>query len=94
MNIGDLGATFCAVRFRIDFWTDFESKRAPKGMHLGSQNGAKIDPQTRQNRSQFSKAKKTLLKTVLGASWSHLEPILGPVLGHFFDFGRGFTVVS
>ena len=51
-SCGDLGATFCAFRFRIHFLIDFDAKRVPKGRHLGSQNGAKIDPQTNQNLSK------------------------------------------
>ena len=69
---GDLGATFGAVRFRIDFLIDFDAKRVPKGRHLGSQNGAKIDPKTIQNRSRFSRAKKHSSRP----SWERLEAIL------------------
>ena len=72
---GDLGATFGAVRFRIDFLIDFDAKRVPKGRHLGSQNGAKIDPKTR------SKSKREKV-----ASWKRLGSILrrlGVVLAPF-----------
>ena len=44
----------------------------PKGRHLGSQNGAKIDPETIQNRSRFSRAKKHSSRP----SWDRLEAIL------------------
>ena len=48
----------------------------PKGRHLGSQNGAKIDPKTIQNRRRFLRAKKMLFKTLLDPSWADLSPIL------------------
>ena len=54
-------------------------KRVPKGRHLGSQNGAKIDPKTIQNRSRFSRTKKypsrpswNRLGAVLARSWAIL----------------------
>ena len=91
---GDLGATFGAVRFRIDFLIDFERQK-------GAQREAFGEPKWSQNRSQndsksksIFKNEKTLFKTVLGAPWGHLDPIWGPVLGHFFEFGRGFAMVS
>ena len=91
---GDLGATFKAVRFRIDFLIDFERQKGAKREAFG-------EPKWSQNRSQndsksksIFKNEKTLFKTVLGAPWGHLDPIWGPVLGHFFEFGRGFAMVS
>ena len=65
---GDLGATFTAVRYRIDFLIDFYREKGARRGHLGRQNGAKIDPKTMQIRSRFSRAKKTGLESVLGAS--------------------------
>ena len=44
----------------------------PKGRHLGSQNGAKIDPKTIQNRSRFSRTKKHSSRP----SWERLGAIL------------------
>ena len=91
---GDLGATFKAVRFRIYFLIDFERQKGAKREAFG-------EPKWSQNRSQndsksksIFKSEKTLFKTVLGAPWGHPDPIWGPVLGHFFDFGSGFTMVS
>ena len=91
---GDLGATFKAVRFRIDFLIDFERQKGAKREAFG-------EPKWSQNRSQndsksksIFKNEKTLFKTVLGAPWGHLDPIWGPVLGHFFEFGSGFAMVS
>ena len=61
----------------------------PKGRHLGSQNGAKIDPKTIQNRSRFSRANKypsrpswNRLGAVLGRSWAILTG-LGTIFGRF-----------
>ena len=65
---GDLGATFKAVRFRIDFLIDFERQKGAKREAFG-------EPKWSQNRSQndsksksIFKSEKTLFKTVLGAS--------------------------
>ena len=92
--LGALGATFKAVRFRIYFLIDFERQKGAKREAFG-------EPKWSQNRSQndsksksIFKNEKTLFKTVLGAPWGHLDPIWGPVLGHFFEFGRGFAMVS
>ena len=82
---GDLGATLEAVRFRIVFLIDFERQK-------GAQREAFGEPKWSQNRSQndsksksIFKNEKTLFKTVLGAPWGHLDPIWGPVLGHFLN---------
>ena len=65
---GDLGATFKAVRFRIDFLIDFERQKGAKREAFGeakwSQNRSQNDP---KSKSIF-KSEKTLFKTVLGAS--------------------------
>ena len=82
-----LGRSFLEMKNRSFREAILAPKRVPKGRHLGSQNQPKIDPNTTQNRSRFSSAKKTLFKIVLGASSGHLESILGPVLGHAFEFG-------
>ena len=57
--------------------------RPPPGLHLGGQNGTKIDPKTIKNRSENSRRKKgdprrswTHLGAILGRSWPHLGVIL------------------
>ena len=49
------------------------SSRAPPGLHLGGQNGTKIDPKTIKNRSEKSRVKKTDPRR----SWARLGAILG-----------------
>ena len=49
------------------------SSRAPLGLHLGGQNGTKIDPKTIKNRSEKSRVKKTDPRR----SWARLGAILG-----------------
>ena len=49
------------------------SSRAPPGLHLGGQNGTKIDPKTIKNRSEKSRVKKTDPRR----SWTRLGAILG-----------------
>ena len=49
------------------------SSRAPPGLHLGGQNGTKIDPKTIKNRSEKSRVKKTDPRR----SWIRREAILG-----------------
>ena len=91
---GDLGGTFCAVRFRIDFLIDFDPKRAPNRRHLGSQNGSQISLKTIQNRSRLSRAKKHSSRP----SWKRLEAILSrtwdPSWVIFLIFCKGLTLVS
>ena len=57
---------------------------SPQGLHLGGQNGTKIDPKTIKNRSENSRRKKgdprrswTHLGAILGRSWPHLRVNLG-----------------
>ena len=49
------------------------SSAAPPGLHLGGQNGTKIDPKTIQNRSEKSRVKKNDPRR----SWTRLGAILG-----------------
>ena len=63
---------------------DLPSSAVPPGLHLGGQNGTKIDPQTIKNRSENSRRKKgdprrswTHLGAILGRSWPHLGVNLG-----------------
>ena len=44
----------------------------PQGLHLGGQNGTKIDPKTIKNRSEKSRVKKIDPRR----SWVRLEPIM------------------
>ena len=46
---------------------------SPQGLHLGGQNGTKIDPKTIKNRSEKSRVKKTDPRR----SWARLGAILG-----------------
>ena len=91
---GVLGATFKAVRFRIDFLIDFERQKGAKREAFGEPKWSQNQSQNDSNSKSISKNEKTLFKTVLGAPWGHLDPIWGPVLGHFFEFGSGFAMVS
>ena len=63
---------------------DLPSSAAPPGLHLGAQNGTKIDPKTIKNRSEYSRRTKgdprrswTHLGAILGRSWPHLGVNLG-----------------
>ena len=56
----------------------FAQSAPPPGLHLGDQNGTKIDPKTIKNRSEKSRGQKsdprrswTRLGAILGRSWSH-----------------------
>ena len=49
------------------------SLHSPQGLHLGGQNGTKIDPKTIKNRSEKSRVKKTDPRR----SWIRLGAILG-----------------
>ena len=51
---------------------DLHSSAAPPGLHLGGQNGTKIDPKTIKNRSENSRVKKTDPRR----SWTRLGAIL------------------
>ena len=76
------------------------SSCAPPRLHLGGQNGTKIDPKTIKNRSENRRGKKsdprrswTRLGAILGRfgapSWAkkRLEPFIlnGSVKNHFFE---------
>ena len=81
---GVLGATFKAVRFRIDFLIDFERQKGAKREAFG-------EPKWSQNRSQNESKLKSIFKSeqipfknVLETSWGRL----GPILGHL-DRARG-----
>ena len=76
------------------FLIDFDPKRVPKGRHLGSQNGAKINPKIMQNRSQFSTAKKLPLVNDLGRSWVVLEGAGGAFLLIFYWFSYYFVKID
>ena len=52
---------------------DTPSLPSPQGLHLGGQNGTKIDPKTIKNRSKKSRVKKNDPRR----SWAHLGAILG-----------------
>ena len=67
---GDLGATFKAVRFRIDFLIDFELQKGAKREAFG-------EPKWSQNRSQNHSKSKTIFESEKNA----LQDALGPVLG-------------
>ena len=51
-----LGRLLGHFDFLLFFGTNLEAKRAPKGRHFGSQNGAKIDP---KSRCEFNNEKVT-----------------------------------
>ena len=51
---------------------------SPQGLHLGGQNGTKIDPKTIKNRSENSRRKKSDPRR----SWTRLGAILGRLGGH------------
>ena len=60
-------------------------------MHLGRQDGTKIDPKTIQNRLDVQERKKV----VQSPSWRHLEAILKHFVCHlgvvFIDFSIAFV---
>ena len=71
---GDLGATFKAVRFRIDFLIDFERK---KGTKREAFREPKSIPKRFKIEIDFQERKHTLqdrLGTVLEPSWVDLGP--------------------
>ena len=68
----DLGSIFGSILI---------TKRVPKGRHLGSQNGAKIDPKTIPNRSRFSRANKKSFRVRLGGILRRSAGIWGAILG-------------
>ena len=56
-----------------------------------------MEPKSIPKRSKIEvdfQERKNTLQDRLGSVSDHLDTILGPVLGHFFDFGTGFTMVS
>ena len=67
---GDLGATFEAVRYRIDFLIDFELQKGTKRKAFG-------EPKWSQNRSQNDSKSKTIFESEKHA----LQDALGPVSG-------------
>ena len=56
--------------------SDLCTSAAPPGLHLGGQNGTKVDPKTIKNRSENSRGNKNRSKTILDPSWSDLGSIL------------------
>ena len=59
---GDLGATFRAAQFRIDFLIDF-------GRQKGAQREAFWEPKWYQNRTKIEVESEDEKKTLLKASW-------------------------
>ena len=49
----------------------------PKGKHVGSHHGAKIDPKMRSKFKSEKVAHQERLETVLDRSWGILDAILG-----------------
>ena len=72
-KLGGLGATFGSLRCLMIFQNDFGSKRVPKGRHVGSQNGAKID---QKKRCKF-KSEYVTFWSRLGAIWGRFPRRLG-----------------
>ena len=64
-----LGRVFSGISFGIDFSSQRGPPKEPKRHPKGTQNGAKRAPEASQNRSRFSRAKKTCIETVLEPSW-------------------------
>ena len=68
---GDLGATFKAVRFRIDFLIDFERQKGAKREAFG-------EPKWRQNRSQNDSKSKSMFKSEKNTLQDRLGNVLRP----------------
>ena len=64
-----MGRVFSEISFGIDFSSQRGPPKEPKRHPKGTQNGAKRAPEASQNRSRFSRAKKTRIETVLEPSW-------------------------
>ncbi len=70
----DLSRSPISDRFLIDLGRQKGANRDAFGEAKGSQNRSQNDPQTTQNRRRFSRAKKTLFKTVSEPSCADLGP--------------------